>query len=221
MDQPADLPLSHVYLEPRQPGDGPDPAVVVLHGRGADERDLLPIARALPPTLATVSLQAPDPLMGGYTWYGLDLSGGGLHESQPEPDGFRQSLDRATASIEGAVDGYDLDPDRLGLLGFSQGAIMTLSMLLEAPERYAWIAALHGYLAAVHTDLAPDGLAGKPVFVGAGTVDQLIPVERAEAAASRLRELGCDVTFETFPVGHGVAQGELDALVAFVEGVLD
>ncbi len=159
--------------------------------------------------------------MGGYTWYELDMSAGGLHQSQPEPEGFRRSLDLATASITAAVDAYDLDADRLGLLGFSQGAIMAFSMLLEAPERYAWVAGLHGYLAEVHADLEPAGLEGTPVFVGAGTADQLIPVRRAEAAATRLRELGCAVTFETYPAGHGVGQEELADLVAFVRANVD
>lgn len=217
----ADLPLDHEYVATVDDPNGPAPAVVVMHGRGADERDLLPIAEHLPDALATVSLRAPERLMGGYTWYELDMSAGGLHESQPEPEGFRRSLDLATESITAAVDAYGLDADRLGLLGFSQGAIMSLSLLLEAPDRYAWAAALHGYLAASHADLAPDGLDGKPVFVAAGSADQLIPSSRAEAAADRLRDLGCAVTFETYPVGHGVGPDELADLVGFVDSVVD
>lgn len=212
-----DLSLDHEYVPPQAAPDGPAPAVVVLHGRGADEQDLLPVARQLPDPLATVSLRAPEPLMGGYTWYELDMSAGGLHQSQPDAEGFRRSLDLASESIEAAVDAYGLDADRLGLLGFSQGAIMTFSLLLEAPARYAWISAHHGYLAASHADLEPDGIDGKPVFVGAGTADQMIPASRAEAAADRMRDLGCDVTFESYPVGHGIGQGELADLVDFVE----
>jgi phospholipase/carboxylesterase len=213
----AELPLAHEYVPPESEPDGSAPAVVVMHGRGADEQDLLPVARQLPDELATVSLRAPEPLMGGYTWYELDMSAGGLHQSQPDPEGFRRSLDLASESIEAALDAYELDADRIGLLGFSQGAIMTFSLLLEAPARYAWIGAHHGYLAESHADLEPDGIAGKPVFVGAGTADQMIPASRAEAAASRMRALGCDVTFETYPVGHGIGQDELADLVGFVE----
>ena len=213
----ADLPLTHEFVAPGADPGAPPPAVVVLHGRGADERDLLPIAGHFPDELAVVSLRAPDRLMGGYTWYELDMSAGGLHQSQPDPDGFRRSLDLVAESVGAALDAYDLDPDRLGLMGFSQGAIMTCSLLLEAPDRYAWIAALHGYLAAAHADLEPEDVAGTPVFVAAGTADQLIPAARAEAAADRLEELGCAVTFETYPTGHGVGPDELADLVAFVE----
>jgi len=127
----ADLPLEHVHVAPDEEADGPAPAVVVLHGRGADEEDLLPVAAELPDELHVVSLRAPDPLQGGYTWYELDLSAGGLESSQPDPDDFRRSLDLIVESVDAAVDAYGLDPDRIGLLGFSQGAITSLSLLLR------------------------------------------------------------------------------------------
>lgn len=217
----AELPLEHEFVPAQSDIGGPSPVVIVLHGRGADERDLLPVARQLPDELAALSLRAPEALMGGYTWYEIDTSGGGLHQSQPEADGFRRSLDLVSEAVAAAPDRYDIDPDRVGLLGFSQGAIMTFSLLLEQPDRYDWISAHHGYLAETHADLAPGGLRGTPVFIGAGTADQLIPASRAETAAERFRSLGCAVTFETYPVGHGIDQQELSDLVAFVETALE
>lgn len=213
----AALPLEHTFVPSGRDTDDRVPAVVVMHGRGADDQDLLPIAQHLPDSLATVSLRAPDRLMGGYTWYELDMSEGGLHRSQPEAEGFRRSLDLVSRTIPAAVDEYGLDADHVGLLGFSQGAIMTFSLLLEDPGSYAWVTGLHGYLAASHADLEPAGIASSPVFVGAGTADQIIPARRVEAAAERFRELGCAVTFATYPVGHGVGQEELADLVEFVD----
>ena len=213
-----DLPLVHEYLPQRTETGGASPVVFLLHGRGADERDLLPIARHLPDELATISFRGPDPLMGGYTWYELDLSDGGLHGSQPEPEGFRRSLGLVRDSIDAATEEYGVDPERIGLLGFSQGAIMALSLLLEAPVSFRWVAALHGYLADSHSGLHPDGLEGKPVFIGAGTADRMIPAERANAAAEALRDLGCEVRFETYAAGHGIDQRELEDLVDFARG---
>lgn len=212
------LPLEHVHLPP---DDAADPAsgVLVLHGRGADEEDLLPVARRLPGDRHVVSLRAPDRLMGGYTWYELDLSGGGLHGSQPDPEDFRRSLDLVAESLDAAVDAFGLDPDRVGLLGFSQGAITSLATLLERPGRVAWVAAHHGYLPESHADAAPDGLADKPAFVAAGEADEVIPTARGEAAADRLREMGAAVAFETFPTGHGIGGDELEAVSAFLGGL--
>ena len=213
----ADLPLEHVYAEPDSPTDGPAPAVFVLHGRGADEEDLLPVAQHLPDELAVVSLRAPDRLMGGYTWYELEMPDGDLHRSQPNQEEFRRSLDSVSESIDAAIETYDLDPDRIGLLGFSQGSITSLALLCEHPERFAWVVALHGYLAESHADMEPAGIEGKPVFVGSGTMDQVIPTERAEAAADRLRELGADVESNQYGSAHGIGRDELADIVAWVE----
>ncbi len=210
----TDVPLEHVH---REPDSDTDAALFVLHGRGADEKDLLPVAQRLPGDRHVISFRAPDRLQGGYTWYDLDLSAGGLEQSQPDPDGFRRSLDLVAESIDAAVDAYDLDPERLGLLGFSQGAITSLSLVLEQPDTFAWVAAHHGYLAESHADRSPEGIAGKPVFVGAGAADQIIPANRCEAAAEGMREAGADVTFETFGGGHGIGPDELDAVSQFVE----
>ncbi|SEL72747.1 alpha/beta hydrolase [Haloferax larsenii] len=213
----SDFPLEHVHVEPSEPTEGPAPAVVLLHGRGSNEQDLLQIAREFPSHLHVVSHRAPDRLQGGYTWYDLDLSGGGLHQSQPHAEQFERSRNLVRESIEAAIDEYDLDRDRIGLLGFSQGAITSLALLLDDPDDYAWVVALHGYLAESHAGHRPDGIADKPVFVGAGSMDQVIPASRAERAADRLEELGADVTFRTYEVPHGVGPDELTDAVAFVE----
>jgi len=213
----TDVPLEHVHVAPDEGTDGePAPTVFVLHGRGADEEDLLPVAAELPDELHVVSLRAPDPLRGGYTWYELDLSAGGLESSQPDAADFRRSLDLIVESVEAAVDAYGLDADRTGLLGFSQGAITSLSLLFEDPDRYAWVVALHGYLPESHGDFDPDGIDGKPVFVGAGAGDRVIPDERTNAAVERLETVDAAVTHGTFPGGHGIGPEELAAVVEFV-----
>lgn len=212
----SDLPLEHVYVEPEIQTDGPAPAVILMHGRGADEQDLLPVARDLPAELAAVSLRAPDPIGPGYRWYEIDASQG-LHTSQPHPEEYRRSLDLVTESIEGATGKYGLDPDRIGLLGFSMGSMIGMGLLLESPAQYRWLVGLHGYLPESHATMDPDGLAGKPVFLGAGDADRIIPSSRVEAAATRFRELGAEVTFDVYSVGHGIGSDELADLVAFVE----
>jgi phospholipase/carboxylesterase len=215
MTAPDALPLTYEH----RPGDvsSDAPAVVLLHGRGTNERDLLPIGARLPDDLDVLGVRAPESMAmpDSYTWYELDLADG-LHDSQPDPDGFRRSLDRLSEFVDGAVDAYDLDADRVGLLGFSQGAITALSALLERPDAFRWVVALNGYLADAHEDRV-DAAAGKPVFVGCGTMDQVIPPERAERAADLLAGAGADVRVERYPVGHGTTAAEITDVVAWVE----
>ncbi|MDR9430270.1 MAG: phospholipase [Natronomonas sp.] len=217
MDASEELPLVHVS----RPGtvESNAPAVVLVHGRGTNERDLLSIGAQLPEELHVLSVRAPNSMGGpnSYTWYDLDLSAGGLHASQPDPDGFRRSLDLLHEFVEAATARYDLDPDRIGLLGFSQGAITSMSALLERPGAYRWVVALNGYLAESHEGDV-EKAAGKPVFIGCGSMDQVIPPVRAERAAELLESGGAYVRFETYSVGHGTMPDEITDVVAWLEG---
>ncbi len=195
--------------------EGPAPALCLLHGRGTDETDLLPLADRLPDELAVFSLRAPFPADGGSgkVWYDLDLSAGGLHQSEPG-EGFRESLDAVHAFVESLPERYSVT--EVGLLGFSQGGIVSMCLLLERPALYAWAVALHSYLPASHDPASFEGVAGKPVFLGAGTADQVIPASRVEDAANRLDSGGLNVTFESYGVGHGIHPEELATVEAWV-----
>ncbi|WP_136603335.1 alpha/beta hydrolase [Salinigranum halophilum] len=208
----VELPLEYVYRPPAE-AVGDDTLVVVLHGRGADETDLLPVTDHLPPA-HVLSLRAPARLMGGYTWYELDMPDGDLNRSQPHAGDFRRSLDHAAETTATASEA--LDVDTVGLLGFSQGSITSTALLVESPASYDWVVGLHGYLAASHAESEAE-LDDTPVFLGAGRADQVIPESRVVAAADRLREMGAAVTYEAYDTGHGIAQEELADVVAFVE----
>lgn len=216
MTASPDLPLEYEYIEPRTDQSDPAPSVFVLHGRGANEQDLLPVARHFPDPLGIVSLRAPDRLMGGYTWYELDLTDGDLHSSQPDPDDFARSLDLVTETITQATSALSLASDRIGLFGFSQGAIMSFALILDHPADFAWCAGLHGYLPDSHADKTPADIDRIPLFIGAGSADDIIPAQRVETAAERFEALGCDVSFSIYDTGHGIGRAELTDLVAWV-----
>jgi phospholipase/carboxylesterase len=206
----ADLPLDYVY---RPPDGESDRLVVVLHGRGADETDLLPVADSLPPA-HVLSLRAPARLMGGYTWYTLDMPDGDIHRSQPHAEEFRRSLDLVAETVGRARE--TLGAHEVGLLGFSQGGIVSTALLVEEPAAYDWVVALHSYLAASHAEREVD-LGGTPVFLGAGRSDGIIPESRVATAADRLGAMGATVTREVYDAGHGISPDELADVVAFVE----
>ena len=121
--------------------------------------------------------------------------------------------------------------ERITAGSISQGAITGLSALVERPEAYRWVVALNGYLAAAHEEcVAPKAqrsrggeaaegdaaAAGKPVFVGCGAHDQVIPPERAERAAETLDDAGAEVRFERYGIGHGTTPEEVTDVVEWV-----
>lgn len=234
MATPA-LPLAAVQFEPEVPGDTEPPAVFLLHGRRGDERELLPVAQELPEELHVVCFRAPlvlprsrglsesdarDIVAGGQgttAWYEPELSPADATKPQPRTDQLDRSLGLVNESVAAAVAAFGLDAGRLGLLGFDQGAVVSLACLLEAPEQYDWVVALNGYLPVSHVTVEPEGVAGKPVFVSAGEHDPMVPAARSVAAGERLRELGADVTLRIYDSSHGVDSEEQRDVGEFVE----
>lgn len=211
----SDLPLEY-RRQPTESESSPAPAAIVLHGRGSNEADLLNFASQFPAALEVISLRAPTPLGPGYTWYELDLSAGGLEKSQPDGEDFRQSRELIDASVESAIDAFDLDPDRIGIAGFSQGSVVGMGSILERPDLYHWVAAHHGYLPATHHDVDRFDADSRAAFLAVGEADDVIPASRGEEAAERLSAAGLDVTLQSYPVGHGIGQAELQDAVQWI-----
>lgn len=215
-------PLHYVEKAPERERSGKAPAVVFVHGRGADERDLIPISEQLPDELHVFSVRAPMEMEDGYRWYEIDLEEGGIHSSQPDSESFRKTLVRLFAFLEYVTEQYDVHPKRIGLFGFSQGATISLSAAVQNSDRIAWVVALNGYLPKEYGAASKIAEAGSvPVFLGAGRMDLVIPQERVERAAQRLRDAGLSVTHETYPVGHGASDEEIAEVAEWIGELLD
>ncbi len=214
--QPIQAALTHRVVAPRQPGEGSPPGLLILHGRGADEGDLLGLAAALDPRLLVVAARAPFPLGLGYHWYDL------LHLGEPEPSTFARSRSLLDRFIGEIIKGYGLGANRLYLAGFSQGAMMLATMTLSQPSRIAGAALLSGYLplqTRIETD--PAALLGKPFFVAHGTRDPVIPVEASRMVNAYLAGLGASVTYREYPIEHQISEEELRDVAGWLTRQLD
>jgi len=207
----ADLPLQHRSRPPADHSADASPAVVIVHGLGADEGDLLPLAAEFPDDRHVLSVRAPDPHGPGFSWFEFD--GGDPATARPVTEDFRRSRDLLDRFVDAAVERYDLAADRIGLFGFSQGAVLGMGSLVEAPERYAFCVAAHGFYP---DDCIPADEVDRPAFVSGGSDDTVVPPQRAARAADRLREAGCDVTERTYETGHRVGGTEADEAAAWI-----
>ncbi len=193
----------------------PEGALVLFHGRGADEHDLFPLLDALDPERRLLGLTPRGPLSlppGGAHWYQL----GGI--PTPDPATFRPTFELATNWL----DELPFPTDRVVLGGFSQGAVMSLALGLGAGRpRPAAIVALSGFVPEVEgfeLDLAE--LDGYPVAIGHGTLDPVISVEWSRAARTALESAGASVTYRESPLPHTVDPAFLPELRAFVTQAL-
>jgi phospholipase/carboxylesterase len=186
-------------------------ALVLLHGRGADEHDLFPLLDALDPERRLLGFTPRGPLAlppGGAHWYRL----GGI--PTPEPDTFFASFEALGAFL----DDLPVPLDRLVLGGFSQGAVMTWALGLGGGRpRPAGIMALSGFMPEVEGfELDLTDLDGYPIAVAHGSLDPVIPVEFGRTAAERVRDAGAELLWRETPVPHTIDPRVLPELQAFV-----
>ncbi len=172
---------------------------MLLHGRGADERDLFGLLDELDPERRLLGVTPRGPLAlppGGRHWYAL----GGI--PTPEPTTFLETAPRLARFL----DELPVPLDRVVLGGFSQGAVMSWAMSLGAGRpRPAAVVALSGFLPRVEAwPLDLSGLDGFPVAVAHGTADPVIPVAFGREAAQALEQAGADVLALESPVPHMV-----------------
>ena len=190
--------LSH-YTHRWVPGS--DDVVLLLHGTGGNENDLLPLAAELMPGASVLSprgnvLEGPMPRFFRRLSEGVfDLEDLALRTRQL--GGF----------IRAASDTYEFDPAHLVVVGFSNGANIAASVLLTEPPlmRRAVL-----YRAMVPFEPAsPPKLTGNRVYLGAGRADPLIPQEGTERLAAILRRGGADVTLDWQPAGHNLTRSDI------------
>jgi len=208
--------LSGPVVPPRQ-GE-PRQLVVLLHGWGADGNDLIGLAPALQPTLPHarfVSPNAPDPCDQnpmGLQWYSF---------ADERPEVLKAGYERAARLINAFLDAelarLKLDDSRLALVGFSQGAMMSLYVALRRPRPCAAVVGFSGMM------IDPEGLGSElmsrpPVLLAHGDADPVVPVASLHEAVGELARHELSAQWHiSRGVGHGIDPGALEAGAAFLK----
>lgn len=197
--------LHHLVREPKIKLDK-NPLLLLLHGYGSNEQDLFSFASELPEEYYVISARAPyDMTSGSYAWYAINFD---ADENKFSDIGqAKESRDLIADFIDELVANYAIDADKVTLIGFSQGSILSYAVALSHPEKVQRLVAMSGYL---NTEIATDDFSKNDfsnlkIFASHGTVDQVIPVDWARNSIPVLENLGIPITYKEYPVGHGVA----------------
>ena len=198
-----------MIVRERPPNGEPAGALVLFHGRGADEHDLFPLLDVLDPARRLHGYCPRGPLTlppGGAHWYVVPRVG------HPDPATF-------AASYTEVADWLDSLPhSRIVLGGFSQGCVMALALGLGAGRpRPAAICGFSGFLPKVEGWELDTSRPLPPVALGHGTLDPVIPVEFGRAARDRLAAAGADLLYEEYPLPHTLDPGFLGAVERWLE----
>jgi phospholipase/carboxylesterase len=192
------------------------PTLVLLHGRGADEEDLLGLSQYLDDRLLLIAPRAPfEYEIGGYTWYDLAEPG------KPDHGRFSESFGMLSAFVDDIIREYPVDSNRLFLLGFSMGAVMSYALSLTRPRLFRGVSANSGYVPELdQLTLRWNDLASLNVFVTHGLADPIIPVSYARHARELFEKSNANLTYREYAMGHQFCEESLSDIVSWMSGLL-
>lgn len=214
------LPLVHLVREPL-PDERNPPLLLLLHGVGSNEHDLFGLAPVLDPRFVVVSLRAPNTLVpGSYAWFHVEFTPQGSLINPAEAEQSRQIL---IQTIQQAVAAFGANPQRVYLMGFSQGAIMSASVALTRPDLVAGAVLMSGrILPEIQPVMVePEQLAGLPILLVHGTADAVLPIHNGRASRDLLSKLPVKLTYKEYAMGHEVTPQSLRDVQAWLGARLD
>lgn len=205
-----DSSLHHVISEPRRTVSGErPPALILLHGVRSNEHDLLGLAPALDDRFFVISARAPLTLgPGQYGWYHVEFTPTGYIIDEEEAVRGR---DTVLGFVEDVRAKYPIDPDRVFLMGFSQGCIMSVGAAFANPRLFAGIVGMSGRLL---DSMPPDSsradeYKGLPVTIVHGVRDSVIPIQYGREIRDTFSRLPVDLTYKEYPMAHNVSNESL------------
>ncbi len=199
------------YLHRFEAGTDPSaPPLLLLHGTGGDENDLIPLGRQLSPGSALLSPR------GDVSEHGARRFFARLAEGVFDPAEVTRRTHALADFIAAAAKHYRLDLAKLTAVGFSNGANIAATLLLLRPETLG-TAVLLRPMVVLEPEKLPD-LHGKRVFLSSGTVDPIVPADHPGRLAQLFRRAGADVTLQTPAASHGLVPADFSGARDFLTG---
>ncbi len=195
--------MEYEILKPRKQVQSKPPVIFMIHGYGSDRHDLFSFADELPKKYCIISIQAPIDLpWGGYAWYHINFDNG---EKFTDVSQAEKSRDSVVAFIDEVLQKYELDENKVVLLGFSQGAILSYGIAFKYPHKVNYMITLSGYV------LPEFVLKGeKPeyknisVFAAHGVNDGVIPIQLARQIPIILKEKHIVHSYKEYQMEHNI-----------------
>jgi len=205
----ADLGFVHRYL----PGeDESAPTLLLLHGTGGNEEDLIPLGKTLAPGAAILSPR------GKVSEYGAPRFFRRLAEGVFDHEDLLFRTHELAGFVEAASEEYGFDASKVVAVGYSNGANVAASTILLHPGLLR-AAVLFRAMVPFEPDVTPD-LSGMPVFMAAGRADSMIPPDNAQRLADILTEAGADVDLRWRDTGHPLTYEEVGEAKEWLAGTL-
>lgn len=177
------------------------PTIFTLHGKGSNEKNMYDLVSPLAENFIIIGIRGNLPLGAGFQYYDLISLGRPIREM------FDLAVQQLEAFIQYASAEYPVDISRRYLLGFSQGAILSITLALTMGEQLKGIVALNGYVPDfVKTEYPHRSVENVSMFISHGEYDSVFPIRIGHETAAYLETHKARLTFKTYPADHGVTE---------------
>ncbi|MCP3763385.1 dienelactone hydrolase family protein [Domibacillus sp. A3M-37] len=206
--------MHYALRQPAQVEEGRQyPAIFLMHGLGSNEQDLLPLLDELE-DVYVFSIRGPLSQPPGFAFFTIQGFG------NPHRPVFEETVEKITDFIDYACSHYSVDPGRLYTMGFSQGAILAMTLGLSLNGRIKGAAALSGYIPSFVQEAYPEKLAYPlSLFISHGETDPIFPLSWGEANTKFFKKREADVVFHIDPSGHAVSQAVQKNLIQWFQAI--
>lgn len=197
------------------------PLLVMLHGYGSNEKNLMGLAPALDARLRVVSVRAPLVLAPEmYGWFPIEFTATGI---EVDREAASQVADRFAEFLQKLIETLQPTGEKAFLMGFSQGSVMSYLTAFRNPALLHGVLALSGQLpdARPEAEAMPTGLADVPFLVQHGLFDDVLPVEKGRQADAWLRDRIADYTYREYPMAHQIDQESLEFMASWLSERID
>lgn len=201
--------------------DSLPPLLLLLHGLGSNEQDLISLAPYLDNRFLSVSVRAPIVLqLGAYSWFNIEFTPAGSFVDIKQAENSRLDILKFLDQLQ---QHEVFDPKQVYLMGFSQGAIMSLSLALSTPERFTGVVAMSGRLPDITSDTIakPEALGKLHFLVVHGIADRVLPIACGRDIQTYLSALPVSLTYQEYDMGHEVNSDSLSDIAAWLSKQLD
>jgi phospholipase/carboxylesterase len=187
------------------------PALFMMHGMGSNEQDLLSLVDGFEDSFYIFSIRGHLTQGSGFSFFSIEGFG------RPHREVFDEAINKLTSFIDYACEKYPLDLSRIYLLGFSQGAIVSMTLALTLGSKIKGTVALSGYIPKfVKEEYKINAKNQLSVFISHGEYDPALPFEWGQESADYFSKLGIPVTFRSYPAGHTVTEKNLHDLQEWI-----
>jgi phospholipase/carboxylesterase len=210
MLQRRHLSLAYLELAPVKPDYAP--LMIMLHGYGSNEKDLIQLAPSLRPEFRYISARAPQQMdFGMFAWFPLEFSPNGIIVDYAAA---QKAVEQLIGFISEIIAEYHPAGNKVFLMGFSQGTVMSYLTAFLAPELLHGVIACSGQLpekTVPHDNMKP-ALRKLPFLVMHGIYDDILPIAKGRAAQSWLHEHVDDLTWREYPIAHQISDSGVELM---------